>query len=162
LVGLELDASRARAVIGPASHRLGLVSLEADQPELPLMIDLDGRAPAVGKAGFALLRLRPYQVCSDFLPALGTGRGWASGSRRLDAAGALGLVFSTLLKKLRQSAGVTFTLPGYIGEHQIAGIYHIAAEVGLPLLGSLAAPVAAVLASPVVNDPACETGLILV
>src|SRR5262245_7419471 len=95
LIGLDLNATRARAAHGPAQHPAAL-RLEGEHLELPLALSLEGRHPAVGRAGAALCRRMPPFACQGFLPHLGTPRTWAAGRHRLDAGRALGLVFDCL------------------------------------------------------------------
>ena len=56
LVGMDLNASRARAVAGPSTQKLALLRLDGEHIELPLALSLEGRVPAVGHAGVALTR----------------------------------------------------------------------------------------------------------
>lgn len=158
LVGVDLDASRARALAGPALRALSLVNLQGDQAELPLAISLEGAVPQVGRAGVALSRRRPHLSCSDFLPLLGDSRLWTGGVHRLDAEAALGLVFRALTAALGRTVGVALSLPAYLSESQITTLYRVAETAGLPLVGSIASPLAAALAAPLPR----ESGLLLV
>lgn len=158
LVGLDLDSSRARAIAGPALRTLSLVYLDADQVELPLALSLEGAAPQVGRAGVALARRRPYHLCADFLPALGGEQSWAAGRHRLRADDALTHAFHALAPTVGKSAGVAVSLPAYLTETQIPAVHRLAEAAGLPLVGSIASPLAAALASPLSHEP----GLLLV
>src|SRR5439155_2163617 len=101
VVGLDLNAGRARAVHGPAAGTTPRVlPLDDTHAELPLAISLERRTPEVGRAGLALLRRMPHAVCADFLPALGQAREWRAGRNRLDAAAALALVAARLHQPL--------------------------------------------------------------
>jgi hypothetical protein len=162
LVGLDLSSSRARAVAGAATRRRGPARLDGDGPELPLAVSLEGKQPQVGRAGLALARARPHLACLDFLPYLGAGKHWAAGPHRLDAGRAVEITFAALARALGGPAGVAASLPAYLDEAQIGQLYHLAAAAGLPLLASLPAPLAAVLASPLAHDPAPPPGLVLV
>src|SRR5205085_8480438 len=93
LIGLDLNATRARAVCGPTAQAASPLSLEGSDFELPVAVSLEERTPVVGRAGAALSRRQPDLACLDFLPQLGTGRVWSAGRLRIDAAGALALVF---------------------------------------------------------------------
>ena len=93
LIGLDLNATRARAVCGPTAQAAAPLSLEGADFELPVAVSLEERVPAVGHAGAALCRRQPDLACLDFLAQLGTGRVWSAGRLRIDAAGALALVF---------------------------------------------------------------------
>lgn len=162
LVGLDLNASRARAVAGPSTQKLALLRLDSDRVELPCAISLEEKQPRVGRAGFALTRARPHLACLDFLPHLGNGRTWAAGPHSLDADAALDLLFAALQKAIGRPTGVACALPAYLDETQIVRLYRLAAETRMPLVGSITAPVAAVLASPVIHLPACVMDLVLV
>ncbi len=162
LVGLDLNASRARAVAGPTAQKLSLLRLDGENVELPLALSLEGRVPAVGHAGLAHTRARPHLACLDFLPYLGSSRTWQAADEEIDAERALELTFDALSHSMGRSAGIACTIPGYLDETQTVQFYRIAAHTRLPLVGSISAPVAAVLASPYVHDPAGEKGLALV
>lgn len=159
LVGLDLNASRARAVTGPALQKVALLRLEGEQIELPLALSLEEKQPRVGHAGLALTRARPHLACLDFLPYLGAGRIWTGGVHRLDADRAVELVLASLARLLGRSAGISCILPAYLEEAQRVQFYRLAERAGLPLQSSLPAPVAAVLGSSL---PDGEEGLILV
>lgn len=161
LVGLDVNATRARAVSGPASQNVALLRLDSDQVELPLALSLEGKQPQVGRAGFALSRARPHLACLDFLPHLGSDKVWNGGLHRVPADRACELTFQAMAKVLGRSAGLSCVLPAYLHERQIEHLYRLSERVGLPLTGSLSHPLAAVLASPILScsrDP----GLILV
>lgn len=158
LVGLDLDSSRARAIAGPALRTLSLVYLDADQVELPLAISLDEAVPRVGRAGVALARRRPHHLCADFLPGLGGDQLWTAGRHRLRADDAMTHVCRDLAAAVGRIAGVAASLPAYLTETQVPALYRLAESAGLPLLGSIASPLAAALASPLSHEP----GLLLV
>ena len=52
LIGLDLNASRARAVAGPRSQALSLLCLDGDQVELPLALSLEEKHPLVGRPAY--------------------------------------------------------------------------------------------------------------
>lgn len=160
LVGLDLNASRARAVVGPAMQKLALVRLDGDQVELPLVLSLEDEPPTVGRAGLVLTRARPHQACVDFLPHLGSGRVWSAGALDVEADWALELTFGVLHRAMGKTVGVACALPAYFDEAQTVQFYRLAGQARFPLVGSLAAPVAAVLASP--PPPAADHGMLLV
>ena len=70
LIGLDLTASRIRAVGGPLSLEPAPLALEGKASELPLALSLEGRVAIVGSAGTALARCSPHLACLDFLPHL--------------------------------------------------------------------------------------------
>jgi hypothetical protein len=163
LVGLDLNASRARAVAGPSTQKLSLVRLDAERVELPLAISLEERIPRVGRAGFALTRSRSHLACLDFLPYIGTSRVWSTSEHEeFDAERALEIVFDSLNRSLGRSSGIACIMPSYLDETQTVQIYRLATQTRLPIMGSISAPVAAVLASPMVHSSEAETGFALV
>jgi hypothetical protein len=147
LVGLDVDSTRARAVAGPRSRTLSLLCLEADQVELPLALDLEGKRLRVGRAGANLVRRRPHLACVDFLAHLGTNHVWSAGRHKLDAAGAVRHVFSALSTPLSPATGIVLAVPAYLDEHQLADLHHLAEEAGWRLMGMVASPLAAALAA---------------
>jgi hypothetical protein len=146
LIGLDLNATRARAAHGPAQHPAAL-RLEGEHLELPLALSLEGRHPAVGRAGVALCRRMPPFACLGFLPHLGTPRTWAAGRHRLDAGRALGLVFDCLQRSFGKAQGVAVALPPYLSPDQGALLTQVAEKSRWRVLGSVPAPVAAALAA---------------
>ncbi len=118
VVGLELNASRARAVHGTGLGPPGGLDLDDGRRDLPLAVSLEGRSPVVGSAGARLRRKAPHLAALDFLPALGQSREWIAGRHRLDAAAVLGLVFQRLHQSLGRSEGVFLTLPTYLSDAQ--------------------------------------------
>src|SRR5947209_5631140 len=89
LVGLDLNATRARAVHGPAQALPRLLPLATTADDLPMVLSLQGRQAEVGRAGAALCRLLPHLTCLDFLAHVGAPREWVAGRHRLDALKAL-------------------------------------------------------------------------
>ena len=146
LVGIDLNASRARAVSGPRAGSLAPLPLDGEQIDLPLALSLEGRAVAVGRAGVALTRRSPHLACLDFLAHLGSGRQWVGGAHRLDADRALALVFAALAAKLGKSAGAVLAVPAYLSDDQLVELRCLASAAKINLLGTLPAPLAAVLA----------------
>src|SRR4051812_49130504 len=118
LIGLDLNATRARAVQGPLESVPVVLRLEDDSQPLPLALGLAERRLVVGRAGLALCRREPHQVCVNFLPSLGQARKWVAGRHSLDAAQALGLVFERLQRSFSRAQGVTLALPPYLSEPQ--------------------------------------------
>ncbi len=147
LIGLDLNATRARAAHGPASQVPVALRLEGDHRDFPVALSLEGRHPVAGRAGALLCRRLPHLACLDFLPYLGDARVWTAGRLRLDAGRALGLVFESLHRRLGRAEGVALTLPPYLTEAQAALVGRVAEKARWPLLGSVAAPLATALAA---------------
>ncbi len=153
LIGIDLNATRARAVSGPRPRSATTIPLEDDSLDLPLAVSLEGRQPAVGRAGASLCRRLPHLACLDFLPFLGAARAWAAGRHRLDASAALGLVFHALNAPLRargggtsgMASGVALSLPPYLDASQVALVGRLAEQAHWHLFGTVPSPLAAAL-----------------
>jgi hypothetical protein len=147
VVGLDLNATRARAVHGAGLGPPGGLDLEEGRRDLALAVSLEGRAAVVGAAGAGLRRKSPHLAVLDFLPALGQPHQWAAGRHRLDAPQALGLIFQRLDHALGRSDGVFLTLPTYLSDAQEVQVLQLAGKAPWRLLGATAAPTAAALAA---------------
>lgn len=151
LIGLDLNATRARAIQGePAGDGPQVprgLALEGHERELPLAVSLEERRPRVGRAGAGLCRRSPHLACLDFLPYLGDGHIWDAGRHRLDAASALALVCEHLQHRLGAAEGVTAALPAYLSPAQAALVASLAKKARWRLLGSIPAPLAVALAA---------------
>src|SRR5689334_20201850 len=110
LIGLDLNAGRARAVVAAPGHVTELLPLGGES-ELPMAVSLEGRSPEVGGAGLAVARRAPHLSCANFLPHLGEPREWAAGRHRLDAAGAVALVLDRLRPVCGHAQAVGLALP---------------------------------------------------
>jgi hypothetical protein len=148
LIGLDLNATRARAVAGAADAGRPL-ALEGESTELPLAVSLEGRTPVAGRAALAHCRRLPHLTCSGFLPELGTARRWSAGRHRLDAAAAVGLAFERLEpalqargKILKARPGLVLALPPYLTGPQLAMLTDLVDKARWSLLGSVTAPLA--------------------
>ncbi|HLJ94853.1 MAG TPA: hypothetical protein VKU02_16875 [Gemmataceae bacterium] len=146
LIGLDLNASRARAVHGPAQALPRLLPLAGNADDLPMILSLQGRQAEVGQAGAALCRLMPHLTCLDFLAHVGEPREWVAGRHRLDALKALGLVFERLQQALAGAKGLVLAIPAYLTRAQLLLLPPLAEKAHLPLLGSVRAPLASALA----------------
>jgi hypothetical protein len=162
LIGVDLNATRARAVSGPRPRGAVQLRLEDDHLDLPLAVSLEGRHPLVGRAGASLRRRLPHVACLDFLPHLGGARTWSAGRHRLDAGAALALLFGALRKPLGGLSGVALALPAYLGPDQVALLFRLAEQARWRLLGSAPVPLAVTLAAGAVGTPLPEAGLVLV
>lgn len=147
LIGLDLNASRARAVQGPAQVLPRLLPLAGSAEDLPMILSLQGRQAEVGLAGAALCRLLPHLTCLDFLAHIGEPREWVAGRHRLDALKALSLVFGSLQPALADSKGIVLAVPAYLTRAQVLLLSPLAEKARLPLLGSVPGPLASALAA---------------
>lgn len=151
LIGLDLNATRARAIegeqFGEGPHLPRGLALEGRERELPLAVSLEERQPRLGRAGVALCRRSPHLTCLDFLPYLGESATWEAGRHRLDAAAALALVCDQLQRRIGRADGVTAALPAYFRPAQAALLADVAQRARWRLLGSVPAPLAVALAA---------------
>jgi hypothetical protein len=147
LIGLDLNATRARAIHGPTSQLPSALPLVGSQRDLPLAISLEERQPLVGRAGASLCRKLPHLACVDFLPWVGDSRTWSAGRHRLDAARALGLVFEHLSRSFARAQGVALSLPAYLSHDQAALVGQIAEKARWRTQGLTLTPLAAALAA---------------
>jgi molecular chaperone DnaK (HSP70) len=147
LIGLDLNATRARAVQGPAHVLPRTLPLAGTQEDLPMILSLKGRQAEVGRAGVALCRLLPHLTCADFLAHLGESREWHAGRHRLDAVKALALVFAQLAPAIGGAQGVVLAVPAYLTQAQVMLLPPLAEMARLPLLGTVQAPLATALAA---------------
>jgi hypothetical protein len=144
LIGLDLNAGRARAVMTAPGRVTELVPLDGEA-ELPLSLSLEGRAPEVGRAGLSLVRRAPHLACTNFLPALGTRRAWSAGRHRIDAAGALALVLDQLRPACGPAQAIGLAVPAYLSREQIETLTRLAERARLRVCGWVAAPLAVTL-----------------
>src|SRR5207302_7880109 len=147
LIGLDVNATRARAVHGPAQALPRLLPLAGSVDDLPMILSLQGRQAEVGQAGAALCRLLTHLTCLDFLAHVGEPREWVAGRHRLDALKALGLVFEALQPALAEAKGMVLAVPAYLTRAQVLLLTPLAEKARLPLLGSVRAPLASALAA---------------
>jgi hypothetical protein len=147
LIGLDLNATRIRAVAGPMSCAPRSLPLDGSREELPMALSLQGRNPEIGRAGLALMRRLPHLACYNFLPDLGAPRRWIADRHRLDAGQALVLVLQQLQPLCHGSRGVVFTIPVYLNSGQVNVLAGAAQAARLPLLGSVSTPLASALAA---------------
>ena len=142
VVGLDLDATRARASVLSAG-RTRPILLEESSEELPLFLHLDRRPPAVGAAAVAVCRKLPHFVCSNFLPQLGHSRQWQTGRATVTPEAALQATFEALVRPLTAEAGeVGLALPLYLTAAQVKAVLQVAARAKLAVRGPVAAPLA--------------------
>jgi hypothetical protein len=151
LIGLDLNATRARAIqgesLGSGPHIPIALPLDGNERELPLAVSLEERQPQVGRPGAALCRKSPHLTCLDFLPYLGDTRTWDAGRHHLDAGRAFALVCEHLQRRLGKAAGVTVALPAYFSPAQAALLANLAGKARCAVLGSVPAPIAVALAA---------------
>jgi hypothetical protein len=145
LLGIDLNATRVRAVAGGAGEPPQSLLFDASAEELPLALSLEHRHIEIGAAGLALCRRLPHLACLDFLGCLGTDKQWTAGRHRLDAARALALIFEHLRPILAGHQGVALALPAYLSAAQTDLIIATAARAKLPILGLVPNPLATVL-----------------
>jgi hypothetical protein len=146
LIGFDLNATRVRAVTGPAGAPQ-VLPLDGRHADLPTAVSLEGRLPDVGRAGTRICRRLPHLACINFLAHLGGKRLWGTGRKLLSADAAL----AVLLERLRAVAGraeaATLALPAYLSPDQLTLGTALAGQARLPVVGMAATPFAAALAA---------------
>jgi hypothetical protein len=151
VIGLDLNATRLRAVASPLGVFPALLPLCPPYADFPLAISLEGRAPEAGVAALRLCRRLPHLACYGFLPHLGepldSGRRWFAQRYSLDSQQALSLVLQRLQPIWFTAGAAVLSLPAYLNRQQVELLTAVADEVRLPLLGSVTAPLAAALAA---------------
>jgi hypothetical protein len=145
LSGIDLNATRALAVAGPAGAAQGL-ALDGRHPDLPVAVSLEGRQPEAGRAGAGLCRRLPHLACVNFLPDLGGPRVWGSGRRCLGGEAALALVLQRLRAACPGGVAAGLVLPAYLRPDQVALATQLAGRARLPVVSVVPAPLAAGLA----------------
>jgi hypothetical protein len=149
LLGLDLNATCARAVHGLVGDYPLALPLDPPSQELPMVLNLEKHPPQVGRAGRRLLREQPHRTCSDFLALVGTAgaaaRRWQAGRHQLDCSQALTAVWERLAPACARAAGVVLSVPAYLTPAQGELIRSQGAKQRTVLLGSLPALLAAAL-----------------
>lgn len=142
LVGLDLNASRARAVsVGGGKTRTLL--LDGTAEELSLSIHLDRRPPEVGRAAVAVSRKLPHAVLGGYLPLLGQPRTWPAGRLTLTPEAAVGATLDRLRGPVAgESDAAAFALPAYLTPQQVGKLVELAIKAKLPVRGTAAAALA--------------------
>lgn len=143
LIGLDLNATRARAVTGPAGTTPHALALEGTERDLPMLVSLQARRVQVGRPGLSLSRQLPHLLCADFLAHLGSPREWRGGRHRLDSTAAVAAVFEHLRPRCTVSNGIAFALPDYLSREQASTLPLLAGKARLPVLGAASASLAA-------------------
>jgi hypothetical protein len=146
LIGLDLNATRLRAVQGPPQNVPMILPLSDSDDDLPLALSLEERTPAVGHPGTALRRHKPYLACLDFLGHLGTRKEWSANRHRLDALQALHHVFQHVHDSVGPARGVLAAVPAYLTDTQQFLVTQVAAKFRWRWLGSVPASLAAAYA----------------
>jgi hypothetical protein len=150
LLGLDLNATCARAVHGPVGEYPLALPLDPPGQDLPLVLTLEKHPPQVGRSGLRLYRDQPHLTCSNFLAELGaTGPGamrWQAGRRFVDSSQALAVVWQRLGPACARAGGVVLSLPSYLTRAQADLIRSLGVKQRATLLGSVPSLLAAALA----------------
>jgi hypothetical protein len=128
-LGIDLNASRARAAMGNAS-RGRIVLLDDPNPDLPLAISMEKRSLEVGRAGVALSRRMPHFVCSGYLQYLGQVQEWKGGRHALDAPTALAMALAKIAANCGTFDAKFLSLPAYLSHPQVTKLGAISAKSG--------------------------------
>jgi hypothetical protein len=146
VLSYDLNASRIRAVSGPVGDFASTIPLQPPHESLPLVLNLEGRTPTVGITGVQICREKSHSVVQDFLPYLGEvgddPRHATMRHRNIDSEQALRTVFEYLRPVSTRHGAAILTLPPYLGSHQVFLVRQVTIENHLPLLCTLASPLA--------------------
>jgi hypothetical protein len=148
LLGLDVNATRLRAASGLLGDYPYPELLDSPQADLPLCVSFEGRVPAVGGAGLRICRKTPRTVMHGFLARIGEA---VMPARRADQRSAseplkaLKLVFQHVQRQCKRPGGAVLALPAYLSPPQVDLVLGVAGQAGMPLLGSIASPLAAAL-----------------
>src|SRR5262249_5892748 len=115
LLGLDLNATRVRAVSGPAGEFPLQVPLDPPALERPLVVSLARSKPEIGHAGLRLSRISPHLVGRNFLAHVDHGAAepsWTCGRRTYNSRQLMNLVWQRLRPMCGQD-GIVLTLPGH-------------------------------------------------
>ncbi len=149
LIGLDLDARRARAVHGPAGEVTPRpLKLDPPDDELVLAVSLEQRAPQVGRAALGLIRRLPHLTARAFLAALGQPREWRAGKLRIDATGATTLAAERIRAAAAGSPAVSVAVPAYLTPQQVSILTAALEHVRLSVQGTIVGPLAVAAVAP--------------
>jgi hypothetical protein len=151
LIGLDLNATRARAVAAAAGEAPQPADLDSPCADLALTLSLEGDRIEVGAGGLRLARRSPHLAQLAFLPELGQPRP-ASARRLLDGTSATALALTRLEERCHPCQGAVFAVPPYLSTPQVGLLFGLSEEAGLPLLGAVSAPLASALAARATRD----------
>ena len=145
MLALDWNATRVRAVLGPAWDYPVPAPLEPPDLDLPMAISLEKSTPTVGSKALRQCRMAAHQVCRSFLPQLSEATRWQT--EGLDPRTACDLVWSKLNHLGANSQGIVLSVPGYLRPRQAETLCKLAG--GLPMLGSAPTLLTAALAGHV-------------
>lgn len=151
LVGLDLNASRARAVQGPVGDFPRPLSL-GEGGDLPVTLSLERSSVEVGRGGEKLRCRAPHLLCHTFLPVLGETRRWKAGRHDLDGFQAMELFWRHLARPLGAGREIVLSLPSYLSRWQADQVRRLGEKAGLKPIGSLPSSLAAALAAYAERD----------
>jgi len=142
LLGLDLTASRARAVAVTGGHSRAL-EWEPGRHDLMMFLGLERRTPELGRSGYAICRKHPHLVCTNFLPCLGMAREWRGSRLTLSPETALTATFEAMRAPIVAEAdGFAMVLPSYLTASQVKTVNELATKAKLPLRGTAIMPLA--------------------
>jgi hypothetical protein len=147
LAGIDLNATRIRAVQGPIDVQARALALDDQGEELPLVISLEGRHPEIGQASLRTSRLLPHLVCQNFLGYVSKDRTWGMGRQRIDAVAAMSQAYDKVRLACPGAAALVPAVPAYLSKVQLQQLFQLAKNARLPWVGCVSAPLALSLAA---------------
>lgn len=145
LLGIDLNATRARVSAGPARDYPRAVTLDRPHEELALAVGLLGGGAAVGVRALRRCRLSPHLVRTGFLPSLGEADRQVGCS--LDAARALALMCACLANRCGGAERGVLAVPAYLSASQVGRVAEAARAAGLLRLSAVRGPLGLALSA---------------
>ena len=149
-LGLDVNASRVRAVASETGRPPRVALLDDPHEELPLAVSLERPAAEVGRAALGLARRLPHMGCFDFLNDVGQPREWKVGRHRVTANQLVALALDRVRAACPRPDNLTLVLPTYLGTPKVSALANLMTKAQLPVRGSAVAPLALVAG----GDPA--------
>ena len=146
-VGVDLNATRLRALSCDAGASPKPVLLDDPFEELPLAVSLENRTPAIGREARTLERKSPHLGCYDFLNDINQPRVWEGGRGQYSAADLLALAFERLRAACVKPDNFALALPIYLNAQKVAAITQLMAKVKLAVRGTVLLPLAIMAAA---------------
>ena len=137
MLALDWNATRVRAVVGPAGQTPVPVLLEPPGLDLPLVISLANSVPEIGVTAARQSRRSSHLMCQMFLPHVAEanqGPRWQVGRHSLGARDACVIVWRRLHSLGVNAHGIVITVPSYLTLSQADSLRRLAGR--LPVLGS--------------------------
>jgi hypothetical protein len=141
-LGVDLNATRIRAMSTETGRPPRAVLLDDPHPDLPVAVGLERDVPEVGRAAWGIARRLPHLTCFDFLSGLGLPREWRAARQSFTAGELLALVFDRFRAACPRPDHLTLVLPPYLSSAKVSAVANLLAKVEMPVRGSAVLPLA--------------------